>query len=71
VHAFNSISGIIKDVAGQSEHCSQMIGGKVRATISDDKGTRWHQNDHREKPDYHVAYLTGIDLECVAKMTLD
>ena len=48
-----------------------MIGGKVRATISDDKGTRWHQNDHREKPDYHVAYLTGIDLECVAKMTLD
>jgi hypothetical protein len=40
-HAFNSISGIIKDVAGQSAYCSQMIGGKVRAAISDNKETRW------------------------------
>ena len=39
--AFDSISGIIRVVAGQSAYCTQMIGGPIRAAISDAGGARW------------------------------
>jgi hypothetical protein len=39
--ALISMSTIIRKVAGQSAYCSQMIGGPIRAAISDNNGARW------------------------------
>jgi hypothetical protein len=37
----SSISTIIRGVAGQSAYCSQLIGGPIRAAISEADGARW------------------------------
>jgi hypothetical protein len=39
--AFNSLAGIIRGVAAQNNYCGQMIGGPIRAAISDAAGVRW------------------------------